>query len=114
MKKITLLIAFLLLASVPAYATHLVCDPNPGLPDSYVFTGLPAPLTSPATGTSIKADGSLFLDISNMPVGSYPLTVKACKTDPIWGQACSAAVPFTLVRPTLTSPTPPANLNITQ
>ena len=111
MKKIIVLTALLVLADIPAFAAHLVCDPNPGA-DTYIFTGLPAPLTSPATGTSVKADGSLYLDISNMPTGSYPLSVKACKTDAVWGQVCSTTVPFTLVRPTLTSPLMPGNLNI--
>ena len=114
MKKRILIITIIsLLMAGQAGAAHLVCDPNPGLPDTYVFTGMPAPLTNTATGTSIKADGSLNLDIATMPTGSYPITAKACKTDPIWGQACSATVPFQLVRPVMSAPAVPGNINIT-
>ena len=95
-----------------AGAAHLVCDPQATV-TSYVFTGQPAPLPTTASGTSVKADGSLYLDISTMPTGSYPLTVKACKDDPIWGTQCSATVPFTLVRPVISPPVLPANITIT-
>jgi hypothetical protein len=113
MRKLLLAVMVVLAMAGTVSAAHLVCDPPPApLPDSYVFTGMPAPLTNTATGASVKADGSLYLDVSTMPTGSYSITVKACKTDPVWGQACSATVPFTLVRPALVAPVLPGHINI--
>ena len=114
MKKIILVfltLACLTVPCFPVYAAHLICDPNSGI-DSYVFTGMPSPLTNTATGASVKADGSLYLDISSMPTGSYSITVKACKTDAVWGQACSASVNFILVRPTLSAPPAPGSIGL--
>ena len=111
MRRVILAILIGLAMAGTVSAAHLVCDPQATV-TSYVFTGLPAPLVSPATGASVKADGSLYLDISTMPTGSYSITVKACKDDPVWGTQCSATVPFTLVRPVLAAPVVPAAINI--
>ena len=114
MKRLLYALILTLALAGSAGAAHLVCDPmTPPVPAnvSYVFTGQPAPLPTTATGTSVKADGSLYLDISGIANGIYPLTVKVCVNDPIYGgQACSATVPFSLVRPSVTVPGLPANI----
>ena len=111
MKRLILAVLIGLAMAGTVSAAHLQNNPDSGT-DTYVFTGMPAPLNNTVTGSDVKADGSIYLDISTMPTGSYILTIKACKTDPIWGQACSATVPFTLVRPVLVAPAVPAGINI--
>ncbi len=108
MKRIILLvIGIVLMASTVFAGPFLVCDPQTGV-THYKLTG---PAWVPATSTAI-ADGSLRLDIAASTVGSNALTVAACKTDVIWGELCSATVPFSFVRPAL--PTTPANVKLQQ
>lgn len=86
-------------------APFLVCDPQAGV-TSYKLTG-PAwvPTTTPA-----QADGSIKMDVSTAITGSNALTVKACKTDALWGELCSSAVNFTFTRPS--GPVNPANIGL--
>lgn len=86
-------------------APFLVCDPQAGI-TSYKLTG---PAWVPATSTAI-ADGSIRMDVAAATVGSNALTVAACKTDPIWGELCSAPTNFTFTRPA--SPGGAANIKL--
>ena len=106
MKKLFLaLILVLVMAGVGWAAPFLVCDPQAGV-TSYKLTG-PAwvPTTTPA-----QADGSIKMDVSTAVTGSNALTVKACKTDALWGELCSSAVNFTFTRPS--GPVNPANIGL--
>ncbi len=95
MKKIIALILGMLLCATLSYAgPFLVCDPQAGV-TSYKLTG---PAWVPAS-TPAQADGSLKLDLATSVIGVNALTVAACKTDPLWGEACSATVPFSFTRP---------------
>jgi hypothetical protein len=71
---------------------YLVCDPQTGV-KSYKIAGV-INAQVPA-----EVDGSLKLDVSGVSVGQNDLTVSACITDEIWGEACSVPVPFSFTRP---------------
>ena len=92
MKK--LIITLLLIPTLSFAAPFLVCDPQAGI-QTYKVTG-PAwvPLSVPA-----QTDGSIKMDVAASAVGGTTLTVAACITDVVWGEACSAAVNFTFARP---------------
>ncbi len=106
MKILLLVLALVLAMAGMAFASpFLVCDPQTGV-TSYKLTG---PAWVPATSAAI-ADGSIRMDVAAATIGSNALTVAACKTDPIWGELCSAAVPFSFTRPA--SPTGAANIKL--
>ena len=99
MKRIVLwlsvvLIAVLVGVSISYAAPFLVCDPQTEV-TLYKLTG-PAwvPVSVPA-----QPDGSIRMDVAAATVGSNSLTVAACKADPVWGELCSAFVPFLFDRP---------------
>jgi hypothetical protein len=110
MKRIILAILSILLSSTVAMSNpFVVCDPQAGV-QYYKVTG-PAWVASPVTA---QADGSIKMDIATSPVGTNSLTFAACKGDAIWGEACSATVPFSFVRPAaVVAPTLPANIRLT-
>lgn len=95
MKKLILIVLGLfLIASTSFAAPWLVCDPQAGV-THYKLTG-----PTWVTGTIIaEADGSIGMDVSAATVGNNPLTVAACKNDPLWGELCSDAIPFDFARP---------------
>lgn len=109
MKKIIalLLLGFLtVLVSVPAFAApSLVCDPQAGVTyykitgDAYWTASVPA-----------QADGSVRTDLAGIPSGTHSIKVAACKNDPLWGEQCSAAIPFDFTRPTV--PGAPTNMGL--
>jgi len=108
MKKILLIVLAMvfmaLMANSVLAAPFLVCDSQTGV---IVYK-----LTGPGwTPTSIPAetDGSLKLDLATSTIGLNSLTVAACIKDPIWGEACSAPVPFGFTRP---AALPPENLTL--
>jgi len=112
MKKLILIVlamacmGVLLYAPISFAAPFLVCDPQTGV-TSYQLTG---PVWVPTALVPAQADGSIKLDVATANVGANSLTVKACKTDPIWGVMCSDAVPFQFVRPS--SPSLPTSLSL--
>ena len=83
MKKLLLVMAFMLLASTSFAAPFLVCDPQAGVV-GYEITGLGEPVTFVA-----QPDGSLKYDLASVNSGTYALTVAACN---VWG--CSSTAPF--------------------
>jgi hypothetical protein len=91
---VAVLFLVLFMATIAQAAPFLVCDPQAGV-TSYKLTG-PAwlPVTAPA-----QPDGSIHLDLTGATVGSSSITLRACIIDPVWGEACSAATPFTFTRP---------------
>ena len=94
MKK---LIALMIVLAIPVLASSspfLVCDPQAGV-THYKMTGASwVPVSVPA-----QEDGSLKMDVASASVGAASLTVRACVNDPVWGEACSDAVPFGFTRP---------------
>jgi hypothetical protein len=93
--SLTIGIIFYLTGST-AFAVHLTCDDQAGV-NLYKFQDMPAPL--PASTTSVTTGGAVFLDMAQSPTGTYTIKTAACKTDPIWGEACSTYVNFTYTRP---------------
>ena len=98
MKKLLLVMAFMLLASTSFAAPFLVCDPQAGVV-GYEITGLGEPVTFVA-----QADGSLKYDLASVNSGTYTLTVAACN---MWG--CSSTAPFGFSKQV---PSAPAGLRI--
>jgi hypothetical protein len=83
-----------LFCSMADAAPFWTFDPNPGV-TVYKLTG---PAWVPASVTA-QADGSLKLDVGAAAVGTSNLTSQACSVDPIWGEQCNAALPFSFTRP---------------
>jgi len=103
-----ILLVILMICLFPVFALanpFLVCDPQAGVTNYHVVG--PAPLTANVTA---QTDGSLKMDVANAIVGLNSLTVSACITDPLWGEACSATVPFAFTRPA--SPKNPAGIGL--
>lgn len=86
--------------SVCFSSPFLVCDQQTGV-QTYVITG---PSWVPTTPISAQVDGSLKFDVAGAGsvVGTNSLTIKACKSDAVWGQVCSTAAPFSFTRPSST------------
>ena len=93
MKKL-LVVLFVLIPSLLWAAPFLVCDPQAGV-THYTLTGPAWVPVHPAA----QVDGSLKIDVTAAGIGANALTVKACIVDAIWGEACSAAVNFSFIRP---------------
>lgn len=92
--RLFLIIAILAMAVSVQAAPFLVCDPQAGV-TSYKLTGLPfVTALVPA-----QPDGSIKLDVAPVATGTNNITVAACIVDPVWGEACSAAAPFSFTRP---------------
>lgn len=103
--KLIILFIFLIFPSVLFANPFLVCDPQAGV-THYKLTGPSwVPLTVPA-----QPDGSIRMDVSSASVGQNSLTLAACKNDEIWGELCSASIPFVFTRPS--GAAPPANLRL--
>jgi hypothetical protein len=86
-------------------APYLICDPQTGV-QYYQITG-----ASWITGNvPAQTDGSLRVDVGSALTGTTNMTVKACKADTAWGEVCSTATPFALVRPA--APVVPAGLKL--
>ena len=101
----TIILAMVIVLGIVAICLanpFLICDPQTGV-QTYVLTG---PSWVPTTPISAQADGSLRFDVASAVVGNNSLTVKACKSDPVWGAVCSTSVPFSFLRPAATLSAP--------
>jgi hypothetical protein len=98
MKKLLLVIAFMLVASVSFASPFIVCDPQAGVV-GYEITGLGEPVTFVA-----QPDGSLKYDLASVNSDTYTLIVAACN---VWG--CSSTAPFGFSKQV---PSAPAGLRI--
>lgn len=110
MKKLFVLVMLLLslcafVSSISA-APFLVCDPQTGV-THYKFTG-PAWI---GTQTLAQPNGSLQKDVAAATAGTNSITIAACITDALWGELCSATVPFVFTRPA--APSTPVNTKLT-
>lgn len=93
MKTVALaFLAVLVMAGMAYGSPYVVCDPQAGV-QFYKITGW-----TPDTKTA-EADGSVKLDVATASMGTTAMTFKACITDAAWGEVCSEATPFDLVRP---------------
>jgi hypothetical protein len=100
--KLVMAVLMVLFATSVMAAPFLVCDPQSGV-QTYLLTGPSWVVTTPV---SAQVDGSLKYDVASSMVGNNSLTIKACKSDPIWGAVCSTSVPFSFVRPAATLSVP--------
>ena len=110
-----ILFALLLALAVPLLAEaapFVVCDSYTTgvIPDTFrVSLDGAAEVVSPRwSGTT--EDGTVLtnvvhFDVGTVAVGAHSVAVKACKVDPLWGEACSLASPFAFTRPALGPPT---------
>lgn len=89
MKKIIMVLAFLLIPSLALAAPFIVCDPQEGVV-GYEIKGL-----SPETINFVaQPDGSLKYDAAQLANGSYSMTIAACN---MWGCG-SATSPFVFAK----------------
>lgn len=96
--KYVIVLAIILWTTAAGAAPWLICDPPPvgETRTSYKFSG-----DSFFTTKAAEANGSLRYDVAGISVGTHNIQVQACKTDPLWGEVCSTATPFTFTRPNL-------------
>jgi hypothetical protein len=96
MKKMLFVLAIMALvfATTAQAGPFLVCDPQAGV----TFYKLTGPAWMPTTSLA-NADGSIHADVGAAVLGANNITLAACKTDPVWGERCSAFVPFTFTVP---------------
>lgn len=93
-KLILIVLAIVLMASVSYAAPFLICDPQAGIThykitgDAYWTGNIPA-----------QPDGSIRSDLAGIVSGTYNIQLSACINDTLWGEACSAEVPFSFTRP---------------
>jgi len=98
-------LAFILIPSLVWANPFMICDPQAGV-THYALTGPGwVPVSVPA-----QADGSIRMDVAGSSVGSNSLTVRACRSDAVWGELCSVSVPFQFARPS--APANPANIGL--
>jgi hypothetical protein len=92
--KALLSIALILIATTVFASPFLVCDAPP------VSEGV---THYKLTGWSVtQTPAPLHMDVASASVGTTNLTIAACRTD-VWGEQCSAYVPFALTRPAVPS-----------
>ena len=96
MKKLIVLGIILFATSVMA-SPFIVSDPNTGV-TFYKLKNVSSAGTENTTCIA-QADGSLKTDVASVPIGLNTVTVTACISSPIWGEACSAEVVFPFTRP---------------
>ena len=108
MKKIILIISIIMFPAIVFASPFLVCDPHPNQSDATLFfkvTGLPPGIDG--THINKEAVGQPYgfkLDVVATPNGGGPYTVraKACISDAVWGERCSAdSNPFTFSAPSV-------------
>jgi len=120
MRRILFVLLFTLAVPVGVHAAPFA------VADSYTTGVIPdtfkvsldgaAEIASPAfSGT--MSDGTvltntLHFDVGAVTVGAHSLTVKACKDNGVWGEACSAASPFSFTRPALAAPAIPTGTSL--
>ena len=111
------LMALLAFSSISFAAPFLVCDPHPQQADAGLFfkvSGLPPGIDGTHVNKEAVGQPSGFkLDLASTPNAGGPYTVKAkaCITDPIWGERCSAdSNPFTFSSPAV--PASPAGAKL--
>src|SRR3990167_5364682 len=120
MRRMLFALLIVLVVPVAAYAAPFA------VADSYTTGVIPdtfrvaldgaAEVVSPAfSGT--MSDGTvltntLHFDVGAVTVGAHSLTVKACKDNGVWGEACSAASPFSFTRPALVAPLIPTGTSL--
>ena len=113
MKKIILIMAMVLMASVSWAAPFLICDPQAGV-TLYKFSPVPPatilPTWMPAS-VAAQPDGSIRLDVGTATIGESKFNVVACWTIAPWGEQCSVAVPFVFTRPSVPATT--SNIRLT-
>lgn len=103
MKYLVALILIILAVSVQA-APFLQSNVQ-STATQYTISGGPSWMPTSVSTTT----GQMRVDLANYQQGTWPLVVRACKTDPLYGQQCSPATNYQLTCPSptggLTSPT---------
>ena len=105
MKRLLVILTILLFPVQAFCSPFLVCDPQATV-THYKITG-----DAFWTGNiASQADGSIRTELATIPVGVHNIAVVACRTDAIWGEACSSSAPFSFVRPGV--PTIPGGIKL--
>src|SRR3990167_7562831 len=109
-----ILLALLLALAMPAAlhaAPFVIADSYTTgvIPDTFRLSldGAPevaSPAFSGTTSDGTVLTNTLHFDVGAVAIGNHSLTVRACKGDAVWGEACSPSVPFSFTRPTVAAP----------
>lgn len=103
MKLILSILMVLMTAVVAIGAPFLVCDYQAGV-SFYQVDGLPPGMNGTQSIPAHNATYGFKYDIGNLPPGTYTLKARACRSDPLWGGACSAdSNPLSFTRPAVPS-----------
>ena len=126
MKKILLIVLAMACTGVLLYAPTCFAAPFLGctsytapavIPDRFKLSvdggaEVVAPLWS-GTADGVAYTNIFHYDLAGLAVVNHTANVKACKGDPLWGQeVCSAATPFSFIKPSLPSAAPSAATGI--
>ena len=105
MKRFILIMTILLFPINALCSPFLVCDPQATV-THYKITG-----DAFWTGNiPAQVDGSIRTELATIPVGVHNIAAVACRTDAIWGEACSSSAPFSFTRPA--APITPAGVKL--
>ncbi len=103
-RSIFVAMVLLLIASHAGATPFLVCEPLEGASRYQISGSITA--TVPA-----EPDGSIHFDVSDTPVGTNKISIKACANHPSWPtEVCSDPSPFEWTRPT--APPAPKQLKL--
>lgn len=111
MPRILLALLLLALPALGSASPFLTADSYTTgvIPSAFRVSVDGAPEVSSPAFTGTMDDGTslvntLHYDVGSVTVGPHAVNVKSCKDNGVWGEACSAAVPFSFTRPALGAP----------
>ena len=101
----TLFSVFLILIATTLFASPFLQSNTQATATQYQISGAPSFIPSTVNTTT----GQMRVDLANYTQGTWPVTVRACKTDPLYGLQCSLPTSYQLTCPSptggLTAPT---------
>ena len=112
--KTILILAMVFIPTTVFAAPFLVCDPYPSTvaqPTHFILIidgGSPIRSTPQTTPEGVR----LYYDLATISPGTHTVSVKACAGGELWGEVCSAEVPFVFTRPS--SPSAPRNISLSR
>ncbi len=120
MRRVLFAVLLLALVAGPAQASpFLVSDSyvTGVIPDHFLVSldGSTEVVSAPWSGTlrdGTALTNAVHFDLGSVSVGAHSVTVRACGSDAVWGESCSALVPFSFTRPVLVAPNTPTGTQL--
>ena len=94
--KYFIAIAIIFFTALSVQGAPFLTSDNQATATYYTISGGPSFIPARVDGTAIR------VDLAKYETGSWPIKVKACKVDPVWGVQCSEEGSFTLTCPSPT------------